>query len=50
MSLTALPGSMTADIGILPGGVDFIWEAADADVKTTPYTLEVSTCFHIMQL
>jgi len=28
--------------GIPVGGVDFIWEAADADVKTTPYTLEVS--------
>eukprot|EP00434_Breviolum_minutum_P040236 symbB.v1.2.035749.t1/scaffold4888.1/size33416/1 len=28
--------------GIPVGGVDFIWEAEDADVKTTPYTLEVS--------
>lgn len=23
-------------------GVDFIWEAEDADVKATPYTLEAS--------
>ncbi len=25
-------------------GVDFIWEAEDADVKTTPYTLEAYQC------
>ncbi|CAE7026153.1 cofF [Symbiodinium natans] len=28
--------------GIPVGGVDFIWEEEDADVKTMPYTLEVS--------
>merc|ERR1711879_635872 len=28
--------------GVVVGGVDFIWQEAKPDVRSTPYTLEVS--------